>query len=519
MDRPFSPFSLLSYFRVDMRLRGGRGDYLDTITVHHIVRDTVGNWLSFFQHTNNRDFWVLTSTQRGDTLLTFLLDSSGIHRAGAVPTGTRFTTRQALVGLLKSSPSSTLFAVPDSVGARLFSFNRTTGVPTYRYTLRTPTVSTAAYTEYAFAAAFSPDDSRLYVGQWAARFGAPVPTTAPGIYQFDLTRPDSVAVQNSRSLIGTVPPLNGNDGGNVSDMQLGIDGKLYITAQDSALSVITCPNVLGTGCGLQANSIGLHGRYAGFNLPSLNQTLFVNSNRFQVQASDTLVCAGDTVTLAAYGGGADTFRWGVAASSAAPVPAPESSPRVVPPVGRTTYTVAGTGPCTSHTGRVTVQVRPRPAVALALTGLPPRLCVQSGLLALAGGSPAGGSYTGLGVSGGQFDPLVAGVGAATVTYTYTAPNGCAASARQTVFVDACLGVADAGAAPGSLWVWPNPATGTVTLRAAQAGTVQLLDAVGREVRATRAAAGQDVRWELAGLPPGLYVVRAGAATRRLVVAP
>ena len=68
-------------------------------------------------------------------------------------------------------------------------------------------------------------------------------------------------------------------------------------------------------------------------------------------------------------------------------------------------------------------------------------------------------------------------------------------------------------------VWPNPATGTVTVRAAQAGTVQLLDAVGREVRATRAAAGQDVRWELAGLPPGLYVVRAGAATRRLVVAP
>lgn len=302
-------------------------------------------------------------------------------------------------------------------------------------------------------------------------------------------------------------------------MQLGIDAKMYITTAGTALSRLDCPNVTGVGCGFQRNAVRVSPSTAGLHLPSLNQTLFVNADRFQVQASDTLVCAGDTVTLAAYGGGADTFRWAVAAGSTAAVPTPESSPHVVPPVGVTTYTVSGTGPCTSHTGQVTVTVRPRPAVALALTGLPARICVQGGLLALAGGTPAGSVYTGRGVAGSVFDPLVAGVGLDTITYTYTAPNGCAASARQTVTVDACLGIADTGPEPGGLLVWPNPAATAVGVRAATAGRLELLDALGRAVRTTTAAAGQDIRWELAGLAPGVYVVRAGAATRRLVVAP
>ena len=47
--------------------------------------------------------------------------------------------------------------------------------------------------------------------------------------------------------------------------------------------------------------------------------------------------------------------------------------------------------------------------------------------------------------------------------------------------------------------------------------VVVLDGLGRVVRRTGAAAGQPVAWPLMGLPAGVYVVRAGAATRRLVV--
>lgn len=74
------------------------------------------------------------------------------------------------------------------------------------------------------------------------------------------------------------------------------------------------------------------------------------------------------------------------------------------------------------------------------------------------------------------------------------------------------------AADATLSVWPNPATGAVRVRLAEAGTVRLLDAMGRVVRETRAAAGQEISWALPELAPGLYVVRAGGHTRRLVVA-
>ena len=51
-----------------------------------------------------------------------------------------------------------------------------------------------------------------------------------------------------------------------------------------------------------------------------------------------------------------------------------------------------------------------------------------------GGSPAGGSWSGDGVSGGVFTPAVAGV--YSVTYDYTDQNGCSASASTSIVVNA-----------------------------------------------------------------------------------
>ncbi len=80
----------------------------------------------------------------------------------------------------------------------------------------------------------------------------------------------------------------------------------------------------------------------------------------------------------------------------------------------------------------------------------------------------------------------------------------------------------------TLTVWPNPAQTTVSVAlpigAASVTTVTVLDATGRVVR-TQAltpvaggyAAAREVQLSLAGLPAGVYVVKAGAATARLVV--
>lgn len=68
-----------------------------------------------------------------------------------------------------------------------------------------------------------------------------------------------------------------------------------------------------------------------------------------------------------------------------------------------------------------------------ISGLGISYC-QDGDPAFLIGTPQGGTFTGLGVVGNQFDPSIAGQGFHTVTYTYTDPNGCIYYAYQAVEV-------------------------------------------------------------------------------------
>jgi gliding motility-associated-like protein len=51
------------------------------------------------------------------------------------------------------------------------------------------------------------------------------------------------------------------------------------------------------------------------------------------------------------------------------------------------------------------------------------------------GLPAGGVYSGTGVTGSDFDPSIAGVGTHTITYTYNDLNGCSATASADITLD------------------------------------------------------------------------------------
>jgi hypothetical protein len=79
-----------------------------------------------------------------------------------------------------------------------------------------------------------------------------------------------------------------------------------------------------------------------------------------------------------------------------------------------------------------IRVLPIPSVTFNLpqTGF----CQGDLPINLSGGMPAGGMYSGPGVSGGTFDPALAGQGSHPLQYTYTAPNGCASTAIRTVQV-------------------------------------------------------------------------------------
>jgi gliding motility-associated-like protein len=94
-----------------------------------------------------------------------------------------------------------------------------------------------------------------------------------------------------------------------------------------------------------------------------------------------------------------------------------------------TYTVTQNG-CTSQATRI-ITVNALPTVKAGDTQ---SVCINTAAFALAGSSPAGGSWTGKGVSAnGLFNPEQAGIGTHTLTYAYS-QNGCGNTATKTITV-------------------------------------------------------------------------------------
>jgi PKD repeat protein len=97
-----------------------------------------------------------------------------------------------------------------------------------------------------------------------------------------------------------------------------------------------------------------------------------------------------------------------------------------------TYTFEDANGCVNDTSQ-TITVFDLPVVTFdALADI----CVDEAGVTLVGGMPAGGTYSGTGVSSGMFDPMLAGVGTHTITYDYTDANGCSNMASQDITVNA-----------------------------------------------------------------------------------
>ncbi|HEU4716560.1 MAG TPA: T9SS type A sorting domain-containing protein, partial [Bacteroidia bacterium] len=122
------------------------------------------------------------------------------------------------------------------------------------------------------------------------------------------------------------------------------------------------------------------------------------------------------------------------------------------------------------------QIQPQPCASprtpvVAYIGIPnmalnlpmDTVCQVDGPVTLSGGSPAGGTYSGTGVSNGVFDPTVSGTGTFTITYTYNdTVNGCSGSTTSVIDVETCAGISSA-ASGVTMAVFPNPATTALTV--------------------------------------------------------
>jgi sugar lactone lactonase YvrE len=97
-----------------------------------------------------------------------------------------------------------------------------------------------------------------------------------------------------------------------------------------------------------------------------------------------------------------------------------------------TYTDQSTG-C-DNSCSFTVVVRPLPTVSCINGNM--SVCLSQGSFALSNASPAGGTFSGTGVSNGMFNPATAGLGSHTITYTYTdQTTSCSNSCSFTITVN------------------------------------------------------------------------------------
>ncbi len=139
-------------------------------------------------------------------------------------------------------------------------------------------------------------------------------------------------------------------------------------------------------------------------------------------------------------------------------------------VGTSTYTTIGTftdvltnnaGCDSTVTTNLTVNALPT-----VNAGTDQTLCTYGSAVTLSG-NPAGGIFSGSGVSGSSFDPTSVAAGSYIVTYAYTDASNCSASDVTTVTVDACSGINEE-LLPGVL-VYPNPNNGEFTLTGVETG--------------------------------------------------
>ena len=83
------------------------------------------------------------------------------------------------------------------------------------------------------------------------------------------------------------------------------------------------------------------------------------------------------------------------------------------------------------TATTTINVFEKPVVTVNPI---PGICLTAAPVALSGGTPAGGTFSGPGVTNGNFDPSVTGVGTYSLMYKVVVPGGCKDSVYQNITV-------------------------------------------------------------------------------------
>ncbi len=180
------------------------------------------------------------------------------------------------------------------------------------------------------------------------------------------------------------------------------------------------------------------------------------------------------------------------------------------PDATTTYTATASSAvgCPAEED-ITINVHTIPVVTIA--ALPSRICLSDELIPLTA-TPAGGTWTGIGVSGSNFAPVNTALGTYTLGYTYTDQFGCSAAASVAATVVDCperrVLLRD-----NAVILYPNPNDGRFNIRVNSELYNRLSmkvytagGAIARTQEFSGLAFGRVIPVDLTTLPSGVYIV-------------
>jgi hypothetical protein len=211
--------------------------------------------------------------------------------------------------------------------------------------------------------------------------------------------------------------------------------RILWTIADTTLKVYVNGNLRQTYSGNIVNSVfgGSPYVYWGFTAATggannLHTFCIVTPPTNIIRLNNIEICEGSSQQVSLPG--ASSYAW----SPNTGISSTTVSNPVLSPTVTTTYTVSMTDACNNvQTDTIRVTVNPLPNVSLNLPFV--QQCLGGASVTLSGGTPAGGTYSGPGVSAGQFNPTTAGQGAHQIDYTYTDANGCVNTDNNIVLVN------------------------------------------------------------------------------------
>lgn len=284
----------MRYTLVDMRLRAGQGDVV--IRNAPVYAGPTTEKLCAVRHTNGRDMWLIIHELGNDRFRAHLVTDAGISTEPVISRAGNIHLADDARGWLNGSPDGTkLVAVVQRGTSRgdsliqLFDFDAATGSIVH--------TASMPVDRWTYGAAFSPDNTKLYVGEFRR------------LYQYDVSLATPQAIADSKTEIFEVPTPPDGQTGLFTSLQLGSDGKIYVAKLgESFLGVVNNPNASGKDCDYEHNGFSLSGRFVGWGL--MNRYFEERPLHVDFDIGKDELCAGDCATVTDRSdGGITAWQW------------------------------------------------------------------------------------------------------------------------------------------------------------------------------------------------------------------